>query len=105
MNRVAEGRDLSFDEVDAAGQGRVFTAEASRDLGLIDEIGGLDDALDHAAGLAGIAGFYRIEFLPARRGLVELVRKAGASTRLPGLSYWANTENFRLLSPIALELR
>ncbi|MAE69940.1 MAG: signal peptide peptidase SppA [Gemmatimonadetes bacterium] len=105
VNRVAEGRELSYEEVDAAGQGRIFSAETSLDLGLVDCIGGLDDALDQAAGLAGIAGFYRIEFLPEKRGLVELVREAGASTRLPDLSYWSNVENFRLLSPIALEMR
>lgn len=52
--RVAAGRNLSLDEVEALAQGRVWTGLQAKENGLIDELGGLGLALETAAGLAGI---------------------------------------------------
>lgn len=46
---VAEGRDMSVSAVDSVGQGRVWTGAQALELGLIDAIGSIDDALIHAA--------------------------------------------------------
>lgn len=53
--RVAEGRELTAEQVDAAAQGRVWTARAAKERGLIDELGGLRLAIDRARELAGLA--------------------------------------------------
>ncbi len=105
VQRVAEGRELPVAEVDSLGQGRVYSGVMAAELGLIDEIGGLDEALDHAARLAGIEGYYRIEFLPQRGGVAELVRQVSSTAQPIDPSYWTNPENFRLLAPIRLETR
>lgn len=51
---VAEGRSLSVDSVDAIGQGRVWAGTDALKIGLVDEIGGLSDALKEAANLASL---------------------------------------------------
>lgn len=51
---VADGRDLSVDSVDAIGQGRVWAGTDALEIGLVDEIGGLSDALAEAANLASL---------------------------------------------------
>ncbi len=52
--KVAAGRNLKPDSVDAIGQGRVWSGTDGRDVGLIDELGGLQDAIAIARARAGI---------------------------------------------------
>lgn len=49
ISRVAEGRGLSKDQVDEVARGRVWTGESASKNGLVDELGGLNEALDYAA--------------------------------------------------------
>ncbi|MBI2342028.1 MAG: signal peptide peptidase SppA [Deltaproteobacteria bacterium] len=53
---VALERNLSEDEIEKIADGRVYTGEQAKELGLIDEIGGLTVAVDEAAKSAGIRG-------------------------------------------------
>jgi len=55
LAKVAEGRNMTKDEVNAVGRGRVWTGAQARDLKLVDELGGLTKAVELAKGLAGIA--------------------------------------------------
>lgn len=55
LTKVAEGRNMTKDEVNAVGRGRVWTGAQARDLKLVDELGGLTKAIELAKGLAGIA--------------------------------------------------
>ena len=52
---VAQGRNLSLQEVQKVADGRIFTAPQARDLGLIDKIGYLDEALKEAQERAGLS--------------------------------------------------
>lgn len=54
LTKVAEGRNLSKEEVDKIGKGRVWTGSQAKERGLVDEIGGLSRALELAKELAGI---------------------------------------------------
>ena len=49
---VSEGRDIPKEQVDAIGQGRVWTGADALDIRLVDEIGTLEDAINYAAVLA-----------------------------------------------------
>ena len=51
-SRVAEGRGISQDSVDVIGQGRVWTGEQAIKIGLVDQLGNLEDAIAEAAKLA-----------------------------------------------------
>ena len=53
VNLVAEGRSLETGKVDEMAQGRVWVGTDALELGLVDEIGGLREAVDYAASLAG----------------------------------------------------
>ncbi len=50
---VAEGRDMTFEAVDEIAQGRVWTGADALKLGLVDEIGSLEDAIAYAASMGG----------------------------------------------------
>ena len=63
VNRVAKGRNMSFAQVDSIGQGRVWSGQDALRIGLVDKIGGMDDALKEAASLAKIKE-YRTENFP-----------------------------------------
>ena len=57
VERVAEGRSMTAEEVDAIAQGRVWGAQDALEIGLIDEIGGLEKAIEKASELAEIQTF------------------------------------------------
>lgn len=63
VNHVAEGRGMSPEEVDKIGQGRVWSGSQALELGLVDELGGLDAALAKAAELADLEE-YKIRSYP-----------------------------------------
>lgn len=63
LKRVADGRKMTTEQVDAIAQGRVWTGVDAHKLGLVDEIGGLDVAIKYAAKL-GKTTSYRTENYP-----------------------------------------
>lgn len=69
VNIVAEGRDMSFDEVHAIARGRVWSGEHAHERGLVDEIGGFIDAIEKASELAELEADedYRIAYFPRRK--------------------------------------
>ena len=64
IDKVAAGRKMKPGEVDSIGQGRVWSGDRALKIGLVDELGGLKDALSKAADLAGIET-YSVRELPA----------------------------------------
>ena len=67
LARAAEGRGMSRDAVHAVAQGRVWTGRQARDVGLIDELGGLDAAVAAAKRLAGIDADREVSLVPYPR--------------------------------------
>ena len=53
-SRVAEGRGMTKEQVDVIARGRVWTGQDAKRIGLVDELGGLTDAIAYAADKAGI---------------------------------------------------
>ena len=53
---VAQGRKKDIEEIRPLADGRLFSGEQAKDVGLVDRLGNLQDALDRAAELAGIEG-------------------------------------------------
>ncbi|MEE9168000.1 MAG: signal peptide peptidase SppA [Candidatus Neomarinimicrobiota bacterium] len=54
LSRVSEGRNISRDEVDVIAQGRIWSGADAVEIGLVDELGGLDRALEIACDAAGL---------------------------------------------------
>ncbi|MBM4381648.1 MAG: signal peptide peptidase SppA [Deltaproteobacteria bacterium] len=62
IQAVAEGRKLDPEVVRPLADGRVFSGRQARELKLVDELGGLQDAVEDAAKLAGIQGEPEVEY-------------------------------------------
>jgi len=60
LQAVSEGRGMSLDEVTDVAEGRLFTGEEARDVGLVDRLGTYDSALETAAAMGGIEGRAKI---------------------------------------------
>lgn len=81
---VAEGRNMPEDKVRQIADGRVYTGQQAKELGLVDQLGYLDDAVSKASELGGIRGKPRIvEYVP-RPTLFELL--TSMSSRATGIS-------------------
>jgi protease-4 len=74
INHVAEGRKMTVAQVDSIGQGRVWSGENAKSIGLIDVFGGLDDAILIAAGKAKLTN-YRIVKYPEKDKYTEMFEK------------------------------
>ena len=72
VNRVVEGRNMEFDAVHQVAQGRVWTGEQALERGLVDELGGLEEAIAKAAELAELDDF-GITRLPKKKDFMELL--------------------------------
>jgi protease IV len=86
IGAVASGRSLSEDEVRKFADGRVFTGRKAKELKLVDELGGLQDAVRAAGKLAGIRGEPRMEYPRKERALVRELFGEEASSAMSGLA-------------------
>jgi protease-4 len=69
--RVAAARRLSTDSVRQVAEGRVWSGVDAQRIGLVDSLGGLDDAVRSAAGLAKLTGDYDVQEFPRAKGTAE----------------------------------
>jgi protease-4 len=76
IDRVAEGRHLPADRVREIAKGRVWTGAQAKQLGLVDEVGGLYDAVDKAKSLARLTGDVSLRRMTPNDSPVEAIQKA-----------------------------
>ncbi|MEL6444219.1 MAG: signal peptide peptidase SppA [Bacteroidota bacterium] len=98
--RVAEGRGLPRDTVDLLAGGRVYTGEDAHAVGLVDELGGLNLAVELAAELAALEpGRYRLRTFPQPPPLFD--RIVGQLLSSPGIRQWGQLQRSTSLPPEA----
>ena len=78
---VSEGRGLSTERVDEIAQGRVWCGNEAIDINLVNEIGGLKDALDYAAVTAGLSSYRTVEYPKAMTNLDKLMDNFGTASK------------------------
>ena len=95
--KVAEGRRRKFDEVEPLAQGRVWLGEQAKKNGLVDEIGGLDRALEMVKDRAKIPASERISLVayPPRKTLLEYLLNRDDDT--PGVESMLINRKIRAL--------
>ena len=87
IGNIAEYRDKSVEDVDEVARGRVWIASDAREFGLVDELGGLEDAVASAASLADLSeDEYRVQYYSKELSLaeqiaLEVIRIASPLTR------------------------
>lgn len=94
IEKVAESRNMEVDEVDAVAQGRVWTGADAVENGLVDVLGGLDQAVGLAAGKADISE-YSLETYPKPKTFYELLlgsANAQAKNLLANIGLFPNAE-------------
>ena len=75
LQRVADGRGMPRDSVHAIAQGRIWSGEKAREIGLVDAIGGLDDAVAAAAQMTGLEKYKTVEYPQLPDPITELIEK------------------------------
>lgn len=73
VSHVAQGRKMTFAQVDSIAQGRVWSGSEAVKIGLVDKIGGLDDALKEAAKLAKIKDYSTQNFPEFEKDINDLL--------------------------------
>ncbi len=81
---IAEGRGMEMEKVNEIADGRIFTGEEAVELGLVDRLGNLEDAIEYTGRLGGIEGEVHPVYLPEKETsfldlLTESIAKAAAS--------------------------
>lgn len=72
LAKVAEGRNMDVERVHEIAQGRVWSGVEAKELGLVDKLGGLQDAIDAAAELASLKD-YQLHYYQRKKDLGELL--------------------------------
>ncbi len=119
IDHVAEGRGLTKKYIDSIGQGRVWSGEDALELGLVDVLGGLEDAIEIAAEMAGLEE-YRLKELPEQKDpLEQLVKELTGEVSRSILKYelgdsytyyeqlkrMSRMQGIQMIVPYSLELR
>ncbi|MDB9813398.1 signal peptide peptidase SppA [Gammaproteobacteria bacterium] len=72
VNFVADSRSQSYEDIKAIAGGRVWIATSAKEIGLVDEIGGIDAAIDYAANIAELED-YQVEYYGQELSPEELI--------------------------------
>ena len=95
VRKVAEARNRSIDDIDRVAQGRVWVGTDAQEVGLIDKLGQLEDAILSAAQLAGLgADKYEVEYLEMELGLAEQLVLRLTQVVRPMLSVFGTMPSF-----------
>jgi len=84
VNRVAEGRHMSYADVDAIAQGRVWTGAQGLKNGLVDKLGGLHEAMQIAKKMIGLPAdaYVNVEISPKRQTVLERLLAGSLDSRI-----------------------
>lgn len=103
VTKAAAGRKKTYDEIHAVAQGRVWTGAQALEVGLVDKLGGLEDAVDVAKERAKIGKEQEVALviLPERKGVFQTLmerQEEGVESRLLPRDVRASLDFARLLA-------
>lgn len=82
LTRVAQGRNMTKEQVNEIAQGRVWTGVMAKEVGLVDELGGLEAAISSAAAEAGLSEYKLREYPKMKDPVQMLIGKMQGNTSL-----------------------
>ena len=106
VNRVSAGRKMSFDKVDAIGQGRVWSAKDAVEIGLVDKIGGINDAISYTVNKYEIDDYSIVSYPENENSIEQILESLSSDVRISLLKWqigeealnileYANSQNFK----------
>src|SRR5262249_16390071 len=108
VEKAAQGRNTTPEKIDAVGQGRVWTGRQAKQIGLVDELGGLERAVAIAKQPAKIPPDQDVEIVvyPTKRTFLEIFRNSfGSSDRAGTLAALLGFTNPRVIQSLAAPLQ
>jgi protease-4 len=108
VEKAAAGRNTTPERIDSVGQGRVWTGKQGKEIGLVDELGGLDRALAVAKQRAKIAPDSEVELViyPGRKSIYDIVKNPfGGADRAAALGAILGIGDRRAIQAITAPLR
>ena len=108
VEKAAAGRNTTPERIDAVGQGRVWTGRQAKQLGLVDELGGLDRALALAKQRANIPQDEEVELVvfPPKRSIYEVIADPfGPSDGASALGALLGVREARVVNTLTAPLR
>jgi protease IV len=103
VNRVAAGRKMTFEQVDKIGQGRIWSGTDALKIGLVDKIGGMDEAIKAAAAKAKTKKYTTRNYPEYEKDFGDLLRSLGlpfAATKEAVLREELGEENYLILEKL-----
>ncbi len=97
--RCAEGRDMNIDSLKAIAEGRIYSGTDAMRLGLVDEMGGLEEAIAFAAKKANISD-YTLKYYPSVKSLIEQISDIFSTSVEERIVKSQLGENYRLFRTI-----
>ena len=101
VGKAAEGRQMAYEELEPLARGRIYTGAQAKELGLVDELGGLKTAIEHMEGILGLEENEEIELVLYPRPKTFWEQLASGSLvrapRQPSINQWLEKQ-FPLLS-------
>jgi protease-4 len=84
LARVGKARKMTREQVDKIARGRIWSGEHAKQLGLVDQLGGLAEAIESAAKRAKLAKGYRVAYVEKEEGFKEMLLSGlfSSATRL-----------------------
>lgn len=86
VGRVMEFRELAVDNVETIAGGRVWSGMDALEIGLVDKLGNLNNAVDAAAEMAGIADKYAVDYRERKLTFTEQLVIGMLSAEIPGMT-------------------
>ncbi|HET6585832.1 MAG TPA: signal peptide peptidase SppA [Nannocystaceae bacterium] len=104
LARVATARNMTTEQVDAVAQGRVWSGEDAKAAGLVDQLGGLEDAIASAAQRAELGDDYVVDYVERDRDLKDRIVESvlGSGAEAVGLSHSPYAQVFRFFDEQAM---
>ncbi len=102
VNRVAKGRKMTFAAVDSLAQGRVWSGTDAKRIGLVDQLGTMNDAIKYAANLKKLEKYSIIEYPEYEKELDDIIGKfiPFAKTKENLIKQEIGIENYQMLEKI-----
>lgn len=105
VSRVMEARGMTFEQVDAIAQGRVWAGATALDLGLVDRMGDLDDAVASAAALANVENYSVVPYEEQPKQIWQQIAESFSSQAMAFFGVEQAAPTPQLPEPLSAELR
>ena len=99
VSKVANGRNLRYTNVDSIAQGRVWTGMQAKEIGLVDNIGGLDYSIKAAAKMAKIQSYRVVEY-PALKNIFRTIVEDFMTNSEDTYLKWKLGESYRIYQTV-----